>query len=273
MRINIRHDLHFTYEPPARAIIHVLRLNPRGHEGQHVANWRLDVDVDCRTKMSEDAYGNSVCTFTIDGPVEAINISVEGEIETFDTAGVVRQAVERFPPELFTRESPLAYADDALRAFASEATIAGGDTLQKLHALMGALAKTIAFEPTKTLDANRQKPGKAFAAEKGDAIDIAHMFVAMARFLNIPARFIAGYYFVPEAGTASAHYWAEGFVPGLGWVGFDPAHALCPGEAHVRVACGLDYLDAAPTRFANVIGAVESADMKIKLISAQTQTQ
>ncbi len=98
MRIRVHHETRFRFDAPVKSLIQSLHLTPRNHEGQHVASWRIDIDVDCRLKPSEDAYGNLTHMFTCEGPVEAIAVSVSGEVETFDTAGVVRGSVERFPP-------------------------------------------------------------------------------------------------------------------------------------------------------------------------------
>ena len=58
MRLRIRHQIHQTFETPARNVTRVLRLTPRSYEGQHVINWRLDVDTDCVLKAGEDGFGN-----------------------------------------------------------------------------------------------------------------------------------------------------------------------------------------------------------------------
>ena len=107
MRIRIRHETIYRYLEPAKSAIQHLRLTPRNFDGQHVTDWRIDVDRDCRLIGSEDAFGNIVHRFTVDGPLESITTMVEGEVDTFDTAGVVSGALERFPPALYLRETPL----------------------------------------------------------------------------------------------------------------------------------------------------------------------
>ena len=80
--------------------------------------------------------------------------------------------------------------------------------------------------------------------------DLTHIFIGCARYLGIPARYVSGY-FVRVDGVVdqdAGHAWAEAKVPGLGWIGFDPANGICITDAHVRVAIGLDYLGAAPIR-------------------------
>ena len=78
--------------------------------------------------------------------------------------------------------------------------------------------------------------------------DHAHVFIAGARHLGLPARYVGGYLWTGADGQEyqASHAWAEAYVPDLGWVGFDPANRLCPTDAYVRTAVGLDYHAAAP---------------------------
>src|SRR5213078_3862785 len=121
MRIQISHLTNYRYDAPAASVIHMLRLTPRNHDGQYVARWRIDVSADCRLDQHEDAFGNISHAFTAEGPFSELNVLVEGEVETRDTEGVVRGAVERFPPSLYLRETALTTADAALTAFAAAA--------------------------------------------------------------------------------------------------------------------------------------------------------
>ena len=89
---------------------------------------------------------------------------------------------------------------------------------------------------------------EAFALRRGVCQDLTHIFIAAARTLGIPARYVGGHFHRADGVTAqeAGHAWAEVHVENLGWVGFDPTNGICATEAHVRVAVGLDYLGAAP---------------------------
>jgi len=116
MRIRISHLTSYRYETPAAGVIQMLRLTPRNHDGQYVAHWRIDVSTDCRLDQHEDAFGNITHAFTAEGPFGELTVAVEGEVETRDTQGVVRGAVERFPPSLYLRETPLTSPDANIAA-------------------------------------------------------------------------------------------------------------------------------------------------------------
>lgn len=139
MRIRITHDTVYDYERPVRGLIQHLRLTPRDHDGQHVLRWRIEPSADGRLRRGEDAFGNVLHTFSSDSLLDGLTIRVTGEVETNDTHGVVRGAVERLPDLFYLRESDLALADDGIRAFAQD--VSGDiarDPLGSLHQLLAA---------------------------------------------------------------------------------------------------------------------------------------
>jgi transglutaminase-like putative cysteine protease len=101
------------------------------------------------------------------------------------------------------------------------------------------------------------------------------VFIAAARSLGIPARYVGGYFRRDEGlpGQDAGHAWAEGFVPGLGWVAFDTANGLCATDAHVRVAVGLDRLGAAPLRGTHFGGSGEARSVEVRVAQAAQHTQ
>lgn len=273
MHIRVKHETVYRYAEPAKAAIQRLALTPRNHDGQHVLDWRIDIDRDCRLRASEDAFGNIVHGFSVDGPIEALTTIVEGEVETFDTAGVVRGAIERFPPALYLRETPPTTADDELRAFARDVADREQSALSKLHALLGALHEAMILDEDATH--SRTTAADAFARRRGVRQDFAHTFIACARTLEIPARYAGGYFLRSDGARdrAAGHAWAESYVDGLGWVGFDPAQGASPDENYVRVAVALDYLGAAPIRGARTGGGGETMEVSVRVARAQSQFQ
>ena len=213
MRIRISHEIAHRYAPPARMLIQNLRLTPCGFDSQYVTGWRIGVDIDTMLRQNEDEHGNIVSTFSHHGaPVERLTVWASGEVETSDAAGVMRGTIERLPPEMYLRESRLAHANGALRAFAKEAAAGAADPLDGLHRLMGELHRVMAFDPFKPDDP--ESAVEAFALRRGRARDFAHIFIACARFLGLPARYICGYRAADEAGgEPGAHAWAEAYRP------------------------------------------------------------
>ena len=272
MRIRIRHETTYRYAEPPRTAVQHLRLSPRNHDGQHVVDWRIDVDRDCRLVQSEDAFGNTLHRFSVDGPIESISTVVEGEVTTFDMTGVVSGAVERFPPILYMRETPLTTPSAAICDFARETTSKESGTLAKLHALLGAIHESLTFDAAATHSATTA--AECFEHRKGVCQDFSHLFIACARGIGAPARYVSGYFLSSDGDDQVAgHAWAEAYVEDLGWVGFDPANCVSPGERHIRLAIALDRLSAAPIRGAHAGGAGESMEVRVQVTRAQTQSQ
>jgi transglutaminase-like putative cysteine protease len=185
----------------------------------------------------------------------------------------VRGTLERFPPSMFLRGTSLTEPDAAINDLARDIAGKGGSTLERLHALLGHLHETVTFDadPTHTTTTAAQ----AYALKRGVCQDLSHIFIAAARRMDIPARYVSGHMHRVDGITelAAGHAWVEAYTDGLGWVGFDPTNGICITDAHVRVAIGLDYLGAAPVRGSRYGGAAETMAVNIRVAQAQEQSQ
>ena len=274
MRIRISHATSYAYDTPPTGVTQLLRLTPRDHDGQHVVSWRIDLSEDCLLHQHEDAFGNITHSFTAEGPFNKLTVEVAGEVDTQDTDGLVSGAVERFPPQLYLRETSLTQTDAAIIDFAQATRAAtNGDTLILLHALLTALNREIAFDTDPTHAATTA--AEAFSLRRGVCQDITHIFVAAARALGVPARYVGGHFHRADGVTAqdAGHAWAEAYVENLGWIGFDPTNGICITDAHVRVAVGLDYLGAAPVRGTRFGGGGETLTVAVRVDQARQQAQ
>jgi transglutaminase-like putative cysteine protease len=274
MRIRVAHETIYRYGSPAKSAIELIRLTPRNHDGQYVARWRIEASADCRLDPFEDAFGNLAHSFNVDGPISELGVRVAGEVETHDTGGVLRGTLERFPPTLYLRETPLTAPDAAIIAYAKEiARAPGGDPLKILHTLQTRLYDDLVFDPDPTHPAT--SAAEAFGMKRGVCQDYAQIFIAAARHLGTPARYVSGYFLRGDGKVEqeAGHAWAEGFVPDLGWVAFDPANGISATDAHVRVAIGLDSAGAAPMRGARFGGSGESLTVEVQVDQAGRQSQ
>ena len=115
----------------------------------------------------------------------------------------------------------------------------------------------------------------AFAADQATARDTAHIFIAAARALGAAARYVSGYSLIAARGETqpTPHGWAEAWVEGLGWVGFDPGMGLCAAEEYVRVAVGLDAASAAPVAGSRLGDGRECLDVDITVDAVGSDDQ
>jgi transglutaminase-like putative cysteine protease len=273
MRLSVQYTTLYRYSEPTRSVIQLLRVTPRSFGAQTVLDWRVDVDCDARLHEGRDGYGNATHMLYVDRPVQRLCISVSGRVLTEDQAGVVRGLPSDLPPQVFTRVTPLTEAGEALDWFAANVAEAGGTPLERLHRLNREIHGRMGFTPGST--AVETRADEAFVAGHGVCQDFVHIFIAAARRLAVPARYVSGHLFrrdgvhVQEA----AHAWAEAWVDDLGWVAFDPANGISTDDAYVRVACGLDYRDAAPLAGARSGGGTEELTVEVEVREARGQQQ
>lgn len=273
MRLRIEHLTHYEFSQPQRRLVQLLRVTPPSFDGQAVVDWHVEVDCDARLKRSRDGYGNEVTMLYVDGPIDRIALTVGGEVLTEDRAGMVQGAPEPLPIELFLRPTPQTMADEAISAFARDIAEGAADPLARLHGLCGALYHRLRFDAA---DGNPHRDAAStFADGHGVCQDHAHVFITAARVLGHPARYVSGHLWRSDGQHVqpAAHAWAEAWVDGYGWIGFDPANGVSPTDAYVRVAIGLDYRDAAPVAGARVGGGAETMHVEVAVAEASQQRQ
>jgi transglutaminase-like putative cysteine protease len=266
MLISIRHVTTYRYAEPVNYTIQSLRLTPASFTGQRVIDWSVQTPASRAPPQFEDGFGNVVHLLTVNVPHQELVIEAGGRVETKDTSGVVAGLKHTVPPRVFLKVTARTEPDDAIREIARSA--AGTDTLGRLHALSGRIHDRVDYVPGMT-DAHTGA-AEALADGRGVCQDHAHIFIAAARTIGVPARYVTGY--LVTGGTADAHHaWAEAWVEGLGWVGFDVANRVCPTERHVRLACGLDAGYAAPVTGSRKGGTEERLDVAVEVQQQNAQ--
>ena len=273
MRIEVAYRTEYRFSTPARRVTQLLRLTPHSFGAQSVIDWRIDLDRDARLRAGSDGFGNLIHMLYIDQAVDSLLLNVTGTVLTADRAGLVEGLEEPLPPLVFLRDTELTRADAGLTRFATELAAEGGNALALLHRLNGALNGRLRFDPGTTgVETNA---AAAFGAGQGVCQDFVHIFLAAARACEIPARYVSGHLFRRDGAgdQPAAHAWAEAWVPALGWVGFDPANGVSPDDAYIRVACGLDYLDAAPVSGSRAGGGEERMTVNVEVRATQAGAQ
>lgn len=271
MRIQIQHETVYRYAEPASYSIQALRLKPLDTGSQKVLRWHLQFPATASLKETRDVYGNILQMLYVERPHDEIALRVTGEVETSDRSGVVSSVQEFFRPRFYLRGTPLTAADEAIVALAEKAKVASDRSdLDIAHRLMDHIRDALDYRVGETHAATTA--AEALAQGSGVCQDHAHVFIAASRHLGIPARYVSGYLWT-EAGNEheAGHAWAEAHVDGLGWVGFDVANRICPTANYVRVASGLDYLEAAPVRGLRRGGGQETLEVRLRVDEGAAQ--
>lgn len=275
MRLKISHSSTYTFDPPMRGVAQSLRVWPSQFEGQQVIHWDVTVEGATRGSAFRDGAGDWTETATILGPVESVTVKVEGEIETHDLTGVLRGHRERVPPETYLRETRATRADLAIQELADGA-VAGLDesaVLERAHALSKAVEGAILYTPGETEESTTAS--EALGLGKGVCQDHAHVLIAAALHVGIPARYVTGYLYssADGAGHEASHAWAELWVPDLGWLGLDAANGMCPDDQYVRLSSGFDAQDASPIRGVAQGQGEEALTVEVSVSQVSEQSQ
>lgn len=247
MLLAVNHVTRYTYSQPVRGVVQSHRLTPTPTDGQKVLDWQITVTEGLKGGTFRDGAGDLVHSWSVKGPVSEIAVTVTGRIETADMSGVLKGPRETLAPETYLRVTTPTRADAALASLA-RSVAQTGDALAMAHDLSGLISDAIRYSPGST--SAQTTAAEALALGTGVCQDHAHALIAVARCLDMPARYVSGYLHANNDGEAheAAHAWAEVHVPGLGWVGFDPANRCCPDARYIRLGSGLDAQDAAPIR-------------------------
>ncbi|MEL7469077.1 MAG: transglutaminase family protein [Pseudomonadota bacterium] len=273
MSLKIRHVTRYSYEPAALQAGLRMKLFPQVTEAQNVPVWSVTVNDDEVRPLHVDGAGDAVSLWMSHAATEEIEIVAEGEVATADQAGVLKGLHEAARPAVYLRSTEATKANEAIRDLAAE--IEGEDTLQRMHALSALIHKVIDYRPGVTEATTTA--AEAVALGSGVCQDQTHVFLAAARVMDIPARYVVGYLDDPDSDAPSdmTHAWAEAHVKGLGWVGFDVTNQLCPTDLYVRLCSGLDAADAAPIRGTVLGDTEETMDVEIAVArsAGQSQTQ
>ena len=266
MLLLIDHVTRYRYDAPVRGVVQSHRLTPSIHEGQEVIDWQVEVSGGERGGSFRDGAGDVVQGWSVKGPVSEIEVRVRGRVATTDTAGVLRGHRETVAVEAYLRETKLTEPAGGLGVLARMAE-GGSDRLSACHLLSSAVSEAVTYTPGAT--AAHTTAAEALEAGEGVCQDHAHILCAVARANLIPARYVSGYLMAEGAPHQAAHAWAELFIPGLGWVGFDPANACCPDARYVRLGSGLDAREAAPIRGSARGAGAETLDVTVAVLATQ----
>lgn len=269
MILSVSHVTLYRYDAPIRGAVQSLRLTPAVCDGQRTLRWQVEVEGGRRGAAFRDGAGDWVENWSVRGPLTEVTVKVSGEVAVTDMAGVLRGHREAIPPEAYLRAVGPTRADAAVVALAAVAAKGAASTLDTAHRLAEEVAGAVAYRPGAT--EAHTSAAESLALGEGVCQDHAHVMIACARSLGLPARYVCGYLMAGDPGepAEAAHAWAEIWVEGLGWVGFDAANRCCPDARYIRLGSGFDAQDAAPIRGVAQGRTAEAMDVAVAVDAVQ----
>ena len=274
----VHHLTHYRYDRPVVLGPQVIRLQPAPHSRTKVLSHSLKVEpTNHFVNLQQDPYGNFLARFVFPEPVMEFKIEVDlvADMTVYNPFDFfVEESAETFPfdyPQEIRDDLAIYRAPEPagplLSAFLATIDRGPKNTVNFLVDLNARLQREIAY--IVRMETGVFSPEETLAAKKGSCRDSSWLLVQILRNLGIAARFVSGYLvqLKPDLvsldgppGTAvdftDLHAWCEVYIPGAGWIGFDPTSGLLTGESHVPLAATPHYRNAAPisgmASFANV---------------------
>lgn len=270
MNYRITHRTTYAYDEPVAVSHHAARLRPRDTETQSCREYSLsfDPDPDLLTEHT-DSFGNQASCFSIQklharfevvsrsyvmlAPILQPDAAQTPPWE--EVAALFRDpvAVDLLDPCQFVFRSPLLVHEMPLREFAQPSFKKGRPLLSAVADLSQRIFKEFTFDPKATTISTPLN--EVLANKRGVCQDFAHLAIASLRAMGLPARYVSGYLRTrPPPGKArlqgvdASHAWVSCFVPGFGWVDFDPTNNCFTSLDHITVAVGRDFSDVSPVR-------------------------
>lgn len=249
MKLDIVHSTRYRYTGPIAETVMEVRLRPMDGSGQRCVDFKLELSHGIKPRSYIDGYGNTVHYFNLVRPHSGLTVIGRSVVET----GLVPDSEpgEELVQD-FLRFRPPVNEVEGVRRLAEMHAINDVDSAEAIERALDELTLTISrdFTYDRTVTNVYSSVDEVLTLRAGVCQDFAHLFIAVARAMGVPARYVSGYIHLPseKVATTASHAWAEAWVPGKGWIGFDATHPVRTTEHHVRLAVGRDYTDAAPTR-------------------------
>lgn len=270
MRLAIRHTTRYRFSEPAHYGLQRLRLTPKETQGQSIIDWTREYQGAREELSYDDQHHNHVTLVSVEEGTQEVVVVSRGTVETRDVAGVLGPHSGHLPLWAFLSHTPLTRPGPRIRQLIASVERSEEGMVPTLHNLSARIRERVVYDVGHT-DAQTTAED-ACASGRGVCQDHAQIFIAAARALEIPARYVSGYLMMDDRIEQEAtHAWAEAWVHNLGWVGFDISNGISPDPRYVRIATGRDYRDAAPVT--GVSFGTPSGELSVDLAVEQQATQ
>jgi transglutaminase-like putative cysteine protease len=265
MKVEIVHSTRYRYSGPIAETVMELRLRPMDGNGQRCLAFELELSSALEPRAYRDGYGNNVHYFNLVRPHTKLSITSRSVVET--GLDIDADPGEELVHDFLRYRSPVKDVP-GVRELARQHPIADPTSRSSVEDALDQLTVAISrdFAYDRAVTNVYSAVDEVLELRAGVCQDFAHLFIAVARAMGVPARYVSGYIHAQQgSGVATAsHAWAEAWVPDRGWVGYDATHPVRTSDHHVRLAVGRDYSDAAPTRGIYVGSATGAMEVRVR---------
>jgi transglutaminase-like putative cysteine protease len=265
--LNVRHRTCYRYSQPVEFGEHRLMSRPRDSHDLRLIDTTLRIDpAPSALRWMHDVFSNSIAIATFDHPADSLTFESAFRAEHFPATSqeiTVEPYAARFPFSYSaddavdlgrTKELHYPDPDHRIDQWVKDVLqrVPGGRTFETLVAMTSAIKQQFRYVARDA--AGVQEPLTTLALRSGSCRDFAVFMMEAARSLALGARFVSGYLYDEHligatggmVGSGTTHAWVQVYLPGAGWVEFDPTNALVGGRNLIRVAVVRDAAQAAP---------------------------
>jgi transglutaminase-like putative cysteine protease len=249
--LTVHHTTAYRYSEPVELGEHRMMFRPReSYDLRLIRTNLLITPQPAHLRWLHDTFDNSVAVATFEGATRELRFESTLTLEHFETS------MPEYPLEEYARKYPFRYSDEdfpnlsrgLVRSSASNivATWAlrfldpsdSTDTMKILRAMTEGIREEFIY--TRRAEKGVQTPEETLQTRKGSCRDFAVLMIEATRSLGVAARFVSGYIFVPNsggiAGGGATHAWVQAYLPGAGWIDFDPTNSIVGNRNLIRVA-------------------------------------
>lgn len=273
------HTTLYTYEGPVSHCLSEARLTPRILASQELLEWNLLVTPKPAGIVSHrDYFGNDVSSFAVLEPHDQFTVTASCLVDVkprphnlgfSPTCEEARAMIaecedpESLKANEFVWESSYVPWVPELAEYASMILSSHKPLAEAAADLMHQIYEDFDYKPEST---SVETPIlEAFQQRQGVCQDFAHVMIGALRAHRLAARYVSGYLRMGSEfqGAQASHAWVSVFIPGSGWLDFDPTNDVMPSTSHITLAWGRDYGDVPPVKGITIGGGQHTLDVEV----------
>jgi transglutaminase-like putative cysteine protease len=259
--LTVRHSTVYRYGEPVGLGEHRMMFRPRAsHDLRLIQTSLIITPQPAHLRWLHDPFDNSVAVAIFEGTTSELRLESTVTLEHFETS------MPEYPLEEYARTYPFRYSDEDFpslvrplaRHYPGESVSQWAlqfldqsdttDTMKILRAMTIGIREQLIY--ARRIEKGVQTPEETLRLKRGSCRDFAVLMMEAARSLGVAARFVSGYIFVPNssgfAGGGATHAWMQAYLPGAGWIDFDPTNSIIGNRNLIRVAVGWSPEHALP---------------------------
>ena len=275
MRYLATHMTRYHYQHHVSQCVSEARITPRTLPRQRVIETRIHIDPEPAVFVQrKDYFGNDVASFSVLRPHERLTATAQSvvEVEPREEGPLpslaweeVRDSLNEHDAYEFIFDSPFVASAPKLAEYAKSSLAPGRPLADAARELTARICTDFKYKPKST--SIHMPLLDVFELRRGVCQDFAHIMIGALRSCRLAARYVSGYLRsgADLQGSEASHAWVSVFIPGYGWLDFDPTNNVIPSAGHITVAWGRDFGDVTPVHGVSLGGGKHTVEVEVSV--------